>query len=70
MHQHFLLTADARTINLARIMKMTDAEAEAIFAMIRWPETNGKPVCPKCNCDSSYDYRRPMVLLAGAVRNA
>ncbi|MEI8397316.1 MAG: transposase, partial [Rhodospirillaceae bacterium] len=59
MTQHFLLTANARTISLAGIMKMTDAEAEEMFAMIRWPATCGKPVCPKCCCDSSYDCRRP-----------
>ena len=59
MPQDFLLTADARTISVARIMTMTVAEAEEMFAMIRWPATNGKPVCPKCSCDSSYDCRRP-----------
>ena len=59
MPQHFLLSSGARTLSLARVLNMTNHEAEAVFASIRWPETRGKPVCPCCGCDSSYDCRRP-----------
>ena len=59
MPQHFLLSSRARTLSLARVLNMTNHEAEAVFASIRWPETRGKPVCPCCGCDSSYDCRRP-----------
>jgi hypothetical protein len=27
---------------------MSDTEAEAAFAKVRWPQTNGAPVCPLC----------------------
>ena len=59
MTQHFLLTAKARTLSLAKVMRMTESEAEQTFALIRWPDTSGKPICPRCGCDSSYDCRRP-----------
>src|SRR3954470_19438118 len=59
MAQHFLLSAAARTISLGQVLRMTDAEAEAAFAAIRWPETAGRPVCPGCGCPICYDCRRP-----------
>lgn len=57
--QHFLLTAVARTLSLAAVLRMTDLEAEAVFAQIRWPDTGGRPVCPDCGGDTCYDCRRP-----------
>lgn len=30
-----------------------------MFARIRWPETNGAPVCPICGGDAVYNVRRP-----------
>lgn len=56
--QHFLLTAAARTLSLATVMRMTPGEAETLFAAIRWSATGGKPVCPHCACDAVYDCRR------------
>src|SRR3954463_1227725 len=58
MAQHFLLSAAARTISLGQVLRMTDAEAEAAFAAIRWPETAGCPVCLGCGCPICYDCRR------------
>ena len=45
---------------MARVLRMTDAEAEAeqTFASIRWPETDGKAVCPHCGCPTCYEARR------------
>ena len=57
--QHFLLTAAARTLSLATVLRLSDTEAETVFAAIRWPETNGRPMCPACECDAVYDCRRP-----------
>ena len=37
---------------------MTDKEAEAIFRRLRWPETDGEPVCPSCGGTDAYDCRR------------
>ena len=59
MSQHFLLSAAARTLNLAKVLRMSDKEAETVFARIRWAETDGRPVCPACGCDAVYDCRRP-----------
>jgi transposase-like protein len=59
MAQHFLLSAATRTISLARVMRMSDGEVETAFAAIRWPETDGRPVCPGCGCFICYDCRRP-----------
>ncbi len=64
MAQHFLLSAKARTLSIATVLRMTDAAAEAAFAAIRWPETDGKAVCPNCACPTCYECRRP----SGALR--
>jgi hypothetical protein len=59
MSQHFLLSRVAKTLTLAHVMRLSNEEAEALFARIRWPDTNGAPVCPKCRCQAVYDVRRP-----------
>jgi len=58
MSQHFLLSPAAKTLTLAGVLRMTDAEAEMAFRRVRWPETNGEPFCPKCGCTTCYDCRR------------
>ena len=64
MTQHFLLSARARSLSLAQVLRMTDAQAEAMFGAIRWAETDGKAVCPHCACPTCYEARRP----SGALR--
>lgn len=59
MPQHFLLSAAARTLSIAKVLRMTDQDAEQVFAGIRWAETGGKPVCPNCCCPICYECRRP-----------
>src|SRR5579871_6866132 len=59
MSQHFLESSRARSLSLAQVMRLTDEEAEAMFKAVRWPETEGSPVCPKCGSLKSYDCRRP-----------
>src|SRR3954447_19552415 len=56
--QHFLLSAAARSLSPSRVVRMSDREAEEVFARLRWPETEGKPVCPRCSCQACYDCRR------------
>lgn len=58
MAQHFLLSSEAKTLTLASVFRMTDAEAEKTFRKVRWPETNGEPVCPACGGVDAYDCRR------------
>jgi hypothetical protein len=55
MSSHFLLSAKARTLSLSAVMRMTDEQAETAFCSIRWGVTNGKPVCPNCECPIVYD---------------
>jgi transposase-like protein len=59
MAQHFLLSKAAKTMSLAQVFRMTDAEAETTFKMIRWADTNGTPVCPSCGSVGAYEARRP-----------
>lgn len=59
MSQHFLLSSGAKTLSLASIFRMSDAEAETTFRKVRWPKTDGSPVCPHCGGLDGYDCRRP-----------
>jgi transposase-like protein len=59
MSQHFLLSPAARTLTLAQVMRMSNDEAETMFARIRWPGTKGEPVCPECGGVAVYNVRRP-----------
>ncbi len=58
MAQHFLLSAAARSLSPAKVMGMSEVEAGNVFARLRWPQTDGKPVCPHCDCQICYDCRR------------
>jgi len=59
MGQHFLLSRPAKSLTLAQVFRMTEEEAEAAFRSVRWADTNGAPVCPKCGGLNAYDCRRP-----------
>jgi transposase-like protein len=59
MPQHFLLSKAAKTLSLASVFRMSDGEAEATFRAVRWPDTNGEPVCPHCGDLDPYEARRP-----------
>ena len=52
--QHFLLSSAARTLSLAKVMRMTDDQAFETFKAIRWASTEGDPVCPRCGCVQIY----------------
>src|ERR1700730_14966015 len=58
MGQHFLLSAAARSLSLTKIAGMSDSEAEHLFLRLRWPQTGGEPLCPRCGCRICYDCRR------------
>ena len=55
MAQHFLLSAKARTISLKSVYQMGEDKAYALFRSLRWPETEGEAVCPRCGCCDAYD---------------
>src|SRR5262245_55316005 len=52
MAQHFLLTAKARTLSLAAVLRLSDDEAFQVFKECRWE--GGEPVCPKCGSLTIY----------------
>jgi transposase-like protein len=54
MAQHFLLSAAARSLSAAKILRMSDGEVVDVFLRLRWPQTDGKPVCPGCGCTICY----------------
>jgi hypothetical protein len=56
--QHFLLSKAAKTLSLAQVFSLSNEEAEAMFRKVRWPETEGEPVCPSCGGLNAYDCRR------------
>lgn len=53
--QHFLLSAAARTLSLKAVFQMGEDKAYETFCLLRWPETEGEAVCPRCGCLDSYD---------------
>lgn len=55
MAQHFLLSAAARTLSLAKVLRMSDDAAWEAFKGIRWASTQGEPVCPRCGCLDIYN---------------
>ena len=62
MSQHFLMSAKARTLSLATVLRMSDLDAETVFRSVRWED--GKAVCVHCGCPTVYECRRP----SGALR--
>jgi hypothetical protein len=38
---------------------MEEAEAWTMFCVIRWPETDGDPICPHCACPTCWSCPRP-----------
>jgi transposase-like protein len=69
MSQHFLLSAAARTLSLAKVMRMTEEAARETLKGIRWAATNGEPVCPSCGCVDIYDLTtRKIFKCAGCLK--
>jgi transposase-like protein len=56
MAQHFLLSSKSRTLSLAQVIRLSDAEAYAVLKTIRFSENDGKPFCPKCGSVECYEY--------------
>jgi len=63
MAQHFLLQRKAKTLSIAQVCAMSDAQAEMTFRHLRWPETDGAAICPRCGGLDAYETRRPTGLL-------
>ena len=57
MPSHFLLSARARTLSVASVARLSDEGARDAFRRIRWADTDGAPVCPRCACVACYGYQ-------------
>lgn len=55
MSQHFLLTAAARTLSPKDIYRGGEEKAYAMFRKLRWHQTDGAPVCPRCGSVEAYE---------------
>lgn len=55
MAQHFLLSAASRTLSIRQIYKAGEDAAYKTFCEMRWPETDGEAVCPRCGCCETYN---------------
>lgn len=53
--QHFLLSSAARSLSLKAVFRMGEDAAYETFRKLRWPETDGEAICPKCGCVETYD---------------
>jgi len=53
--QHFLLSSAARTLSLKAVFRMGEDAAYETFRKLRWPETDGEAVCPRCGCVETYE---------------
>ena len=49
------MSAAARTLSLKVIYAKGEEAAYRRFCALRWPETDGAPVCPGCGCINVYD---------------
>lgn len=52
--QHFLLSAQARSLSTKRIHRLSDGAAFAEFVAIRFAENDGEPFCPWCGHKEVY----------------
>ena len=58
MAQHFLLSTKARTLSLAKVLRLSDQEAYDAFKAIRFSENGGEAFCPKCGSTDLYGLPR------------
>ncbi|MBV8414676.1 MAG: IS1595 family transposase [Verrucomicrobia bacterium] len=57
MAQHFLMSAAARTLSLVDLCDLSEDAAHKMLCAMRWPDTDGAPICPRCSCPAVYTYR-------------
>ena len=60
--QHFLMSAAARTLSLVDLCDLSEDAAHKMLCAMRWPDTEGAPICPNCNCVAVYTCRCRRVL--------
>ncbi|WP_292964378.1 transposase [Novosphingobium sp. UBA1939] len=71
MARRLLLSSKARSISLKAVYKMGEQGVYDPFCQLRWPETDGKAVCPRCGCLDSYKIKsRRQVECKGCNRHS
>jgi len=69
MAQHFLLSAKARTLSLAKVLRLSDDEAFAAFKAVRWADNDGKPYCAKCGGVEVYEFKARRIFKCKACQS-
>ena len=59
MAQHFLLSRQAKTLTLAQVFRMSDAEAETMLRAHPLGRYRRRAVCSHCGSLTAYECRRP-----------
>ena len=54
MAQHFLLSSAAKTLSLKDVYAGGEDKAYETFCKLRWHETHGAPICPRCGALDAY----------------
>ncbi len=54
MSQHFLISPAARSLSIAAIIRLSDAEAHDTFKQVRFAANGGEPFCPHCGVAKIY----------------
>ena len=57
MAQHYLMSGAARTLSLIDLCDLSEDAAHKMLCGMRWPDTDGAPICPHCSCAVVYTYR-------------
>ena len=51
------MSAAARTLSLVDLCDLSEDAAHKMLCAMRWPDTDGAPVCPNCSCAAVYTYQ-------------
>ncbi|CAC9628225.1 hypothetical protein [uncultured Gammaproteobacteria bacterium] len=55
--QNFLLSAQARSISVAKVARMSDGEVYKTFKSICWSANNGNPICHHCGSIECWSFK-------------
>lgn len=69
MSQHFLLSSQARTLSLAKVLRLSDEEAYSALKAIRFAENKGEPFCQKCGCVAVYEFKSRKIFKCKACQS-
>jgi transposase-like protein len=67
--QHFLLSSQARTLSLAKVLRLSDEEAYSALKAVRFAENKGEPFCQKCGCVAVYEFKTRKIFKCKACQS-